>query len=499
MAIEGNNLVLLDTQNNQPASQINTSPGSWIPGGISADGQLFALESSSNDIEVWNFRKGEMLHLLEGHDANLSSVTFSANSQWLASASDDFTTRLWSLTDKDKNVILRGHNDRVTALAFSPDNRWLATASADETIRLWDVLSGRAVAQMRGHKDKVVAVEFHPSLPLLLTAGDNNARLWRITNEQTMRRFANAKNGYHRAGLSPNNALLITAGVAQPDLWGAKTGVKISPVSGHSSIPVDVDFHPQGQFFAIAGFDGGIRIGDAAQNKIVSGWRGHDKPIFVARFNPTGELLVSAGEDNTARLWQRGKKDPLLIYQGHNNTVKDAVFSADSKTIASGDYDGQVHVWSAKTGERITDAVTFPTRILRLLFHPTEDLMLVAMTDDLVQLYSPSLQTRRPLAHPNGFSGGAFTPDGNYLMTGDQQNHLTLWDIKTAQPISTLRIANGPLSFADLSDDGKWLLTIEADKAVSLYPWELLAPSGDLIKIAEQRLSRSLTFEEGGY
>ena len=495
LAIENNQLAVRDTLKNKLAGQLNVQPGSWMPGGISADGRLLAFATSTHGVEVWDSSKGKRQHQFNGHDANVSSVAFSENNDWLATASDDFTARLWSLTNK-KRFILRGHNDRITALAFSPDNRWLATASTDKTIRLWDVLSGRPVAQMRGHRDKVVAVEFHPNQPLLLTAGDNNARLWRVTNEQTMRRFANAKNGYHHASLSPNNTLLVAAGIAQPDLWGAKTGVKISQISGHSSIPVNVDFHPQGQFFAVASFDGQIQIGDAARDKIVSAWRGHNKPIYVARFNPTGELLVSAGADNIVRLWKRGKKDPLLIYRGHTNTVKEAVFSADGKTIASGDYDGQVHFWSVKTGEPITEPDNFPSKILRLLFHPTEDLLLVAMTDNLVQLYSRSSQIRRILDHPEGFSGAAFTPDGNYLMTGNQQNHLTLWDLKTAQPISNLRIADGPLSFADLSDDGKWLLTIEADKAVRLYPWELLAPADDLIKITKQRLDRSLSNQE---
>lgn len=496
MAIEDNHLLLRNTQDGTLAAQINVLPGSWIPGGISSDGQLIAFESLSNTVEVWSFSSGEKLHQFNGHDASISSVIFSPNNHWLASASDDFTARLWSLTDDKKKFILRGHSDKITSLAFSPDNRWLATTSADKTIRLWDVLSGRSVAQMRGHQDKVVAAEFSPTLPLLLTAGDNNARLWRVTNEQTMRRFANAKNGYHRASLSPNNALLVAAGIAQPDLWGAQTGVNIRQVGGHSSIPVDVDFHPRGQFFAVAGFDGKIRIGDAARDKIVSDWRGHDKPIFVARFNSTGEQLVSAGEDHTARLWQRGKKEPILTYRGHNNTVKEAVFSTDGKNIASGDYNGQVHFWSAETGELVTDPVSFPDKILRLLFHPTEELLLVAMTENKVLLYSPSSQTRRTLDHPRGFSGAAFTRDGDYLMTGDQQNHLTLWDVKTAQPISSMRITDGPLSFTDLSDDGKWLLTIEADKAVRLYPWELLAPADDLVKIVKQRLSRTLSDQE---
>jgi len=496
LTTEDGQLLLRNAQDGTLAAQIDELPGSWLPGGISPDGQLVAFESLNHRVDVWGVSSGEKLHGFIGHDANISSVAFSPDSHWLASASDDFTARLWSLTDNSKRFILRGHSDRVTSLTFSPDNRWLATASADKCIRLWDVLSGRSVAQMRGHKDKVVALEFSPSLPMLISAGDNSVRLWRVTNEQTMRRFANAKNGYHRANLSSNNTLLVATGISQPDLWGARTGVKLHQFSGHPSIPVDVDFHPQGQFFVVAGLDGQIRIGDALRDRIVSEWKGHDKPIFVVRFNATGDLFVSAGEDHTVRLWQYGKKQPLLTYRGHNNTVREAVFSADGKHIASGDYDGELHIWSARTGELVTDPISFPDKILRLLFHPKEDLLLVAMTGNKVLLYSPSLQTRRALEHPSGFSGAAFTPDGDYLMTGDQRNHLTLWDVKTAQPVSSLRITDGPLSFADLSDDGKWLITIEADKAVRLYPWELLAPADDLVKIAQQRLSRSLSEQE---
>ena len=206
----------------------------------------------------------------------------------------------------------------------------------------------------------------------------------------------------------------------------------------------------------------------------------------------------------------RDSKSPLknidLILQEGKRVLgefsaKNALPKGDNVGRRKGDFFGakgsnSIHFWSAETGELLSEPVTFPKKILRLLFHPTEDLLLVAMTDNLVQLYSPSLQTRRTLDHPVGFSGAAFTPNGNYLMTGNQQNHLSLWDVKTAQQTSTLRIADGPLSFADLSDDGKWLLTIEADKAVRLYPWELLAPAGELINIAKQRLSRSLSDKE---
>lgn len=496
ISIEDKNLVLRDTKEAEVLAQINLFSGNWVPGGISTDGKRLVVSTSANKLAVWDLSLKEIIHQLDGHDAAVTQVAFSPDNRWIATASDDFTARLWSLTKNKEVRILRGHTDRITSIAFSPDGRWVATGSADNSARLWDALSGRLVAQMRGHKDKLTSITFHPTEPLLLTAGDITARLWRVTNFQTMRRFKYRNNPYHHAELSPNNALLVATGISHADIWGARTGVRISQISSRSPISVNVDFHPKGQFFALAGFDGRIRIGDAARDHIAWEWSGHTKALLVARFDPTGEFVVSAGEDKLVRIWKRGKPNPLLTYAGHNHTVKDAVFSHDGETVATGDFGGYVHLWSAKTGELLAEPVKFPNKISRLRFHSNGAMLLVAMVDEQVILWTPSSKVRRPLMHPNGVSGAAFTPDGKYLMTGDNQNHLYLWDINEGKKISALRVSDGPIAFSDLSTDGQWLVTIEADNAVRLYPWELLAPGADLVKIAKQRLARSLTTKE---
>ncbi len=105
-----------------PATSVVASPAveTWIPGAPSA----FARRRLLDD------------------ETQIVSVASAPDGVTLASGSLDAKVTLWNLETGLEISTMLGHNAAVTTLSFTRDGRTLASTSEDLTLRLWDVGSG---------------------------------------------------------------------------------------------------------------------------------------------------------------------------------------------------------------------------------------------------------------------------------------------------------------------------------------------------------------------
>jgi len=126
-------------------------------GAFSPNGQVLALATSNNTVELWNPASGERLGALVGCECSVMSVAFSPDGQTLASASHEaggrvkptsplaprrlFPTqpdsvKLWG---RSPAALLRtlDHDESVSSVAFSPDGKILAAAGSRKKFSLF--------------------------------------------------------------------------------------------------------------------------------------------------------------------------------------------------------------------------------------------------------------------------------------------------------------------------------------------------------------------------
>ena len=271
---------------------------------------------------------------------------------------------------------------------------------------------------------------------VLLENGQANPRL-----EQ----FLNGNTGVVVSAIFSPDGKTLASGTYDKDilLWDVKTRQPIGELSGNSYVVRSVAFSPDGKMLASGSQDTTITLWDMETRQPIgqplSGDSGHSGAVTSVAFSPDGQTLVSGSEDKTIILWDIKTGQPIHTLNEHSGKVRSVAFSPDGQTLASGSDDGTIILWDVKTGE--------PVGKLRIEYtHPVLQ----------VKLPSPVLSV-------------AFSPDGNTLASGDYDKNVTLWDVKTGQPINKLSGHSDIVRTLAFSLDGKTLASGSADKTIILW------------------------------
>ncbi len=204
----------------------------------SADGQLLAIGSFGHDHRayVWNFRRGELSSVLQGHTGEIVGAEFAHSGYLLATASWDGTTRFWDAASGEPLATGPGWFG-----AFTPDDRRM-TSETGGTISVWDLTAGNECRtlhpDMLGNRTELrdtTGVKYSDCSPdgkMVATSDGTGVRLF---ESDTGREMAHLKAGYCDAVLfHADGQSLISSGT-----WGVyRWPIRLDPDRGPDAIRV---------------------------------------------------------------------------------------------------------------------------------------------------------------------------------------------------------------------------------------------------------------------
>lgn len=157
--------------------------------------------------------------------------------------------------------------------------------------------------------------------------------------------------------------------------------------TGHSQRLGRVAFHPAGQLFGTASFDGTWRLWDIATGEALLEQEGHSRSVYALAFHPDGSLAASGGLD------AYGASDSLISAITHDVEV---ALAMDLYKCCLHAYSGRV--WDLRTGRSVM--------VLE--------------------------------GHVKGVLSTAFSPNGYQMATGSEDNTARIWDLRKRSCMYTI-------------------------------------------------------------
>jgi WD40 repeat protein len=464
---------------------------------FSPDGTRLATSGGEdNGADVWELASAERLFSLSGHAAPVLRVAFSHDGKRLATASTDNTVKVWDAASGRELRTLHGHSGPVVGLAYSKDDKVLATASLDNTAKVWDAVSGRELLTLRGHSYLVLSVAISPDGKRLATASaDGTAKVWGTEGAEELLSLRGHSGPVLRAVFSPDGTRLATAGTDNTArVWDAASGRQLSSLRGHSNSVLNLAFSPDSKHLATSGADDTVKVWETVGERLLFTLRGHQDSVYGVAFDPAGTRLATASADQTAKVWDATNGRLLLTLRGHTKDVWSVAFSPDGKRLATASADQTAIVWDAANGRALLPLRGHEGIVHTVAFSPDGKRLATASSDKTAKVWDATsgqvLLTLR--GHADVVWSVAFSPNGKRIATASADKKVKVWDAASGQELLTLGGHPDSVFSVAFNPDGKRLATSGMDGAVQVYALDI----HDLLRLAERRVARSLTFEE---
>jgi WD40 repeat protein len=209
----------------------------------------------------------------------------------------------------------------------------------------------------------------------------------------------------------------------------------------------------------------------------------HKGAVTCVAFSPDGSLCVTGGEDKSIAVWDAVTGKYLnRVSMAHRTTVTSLQFApghSDPLVLVSAGGDQTASVWKLETGKppmkildhnlRGGDVAQLGTDGRHLLFDKGKELLLLGLEDRRIH------GTLRNTSGISGFTTFAlFSPDGRTILTnGAADNRLQLWRTPTAggrgAELRQFVWSRGPVTCAAFSPDGNFVVTGTQDNQVLVW------------------------------
>lgn len=239
---------------------INTSIGGGIA--FNHDGSILASGGGIDQVvNLWDPKTGELLKILKGHQAYVSSVKFSSDGTVLASGDWDGRIRLWNPETGEQLRILNAK--QLGGLAFNPDGSILVNAGGvHENLKVWDTMTGKLLHTLEPEVFSVYDVSYSPDGSILASVGWGGLDFWDANSGDLLWSFPRDKGRlYLSVAFSPDGKIVACGkdfeGIS---LWNPNTGVQLQNLRVDFEDVYDVAFSPDGNILASASNDHKVRL-----------------------------------------------------------------------------------------------------------------------------------------------------------------------------------------------------------------------------------------------
>ena len=427
------------------------------------DGTLLATSDKNTTVTLWDVAQRKIVGMLREPQAharfegrfNMRFIAFSPDGTLLATGGKDTHISLWDVASGQILNVLQRHEKQIWDIAISGDGKMLASGGTEGLVYLWDLHDPRkaqVVRSLHGHIRPIRTLKVHPQGNLFATSEKGGAiRVWQLASDRGEMRSVKVLTGHTDTvddlAFSTDGSWLGSGSHDNTTrLWDVESGACITVIPTGFMGGSHITFAPDGKMMAYA-YSDKIYLVPNARARVFSSplmLTGHTHNIRAICFSPDGKYLASCAIDNTVRLWDVATGTCLHIFDQDVFDFWSLMFSPNGTLLAGGGRTG-IHIWDLGRDDRGRihfSAMAEIINIRAVAFSPIGQYLVSGGSDRMVRIWDleDDIERHCLAGHTSVVTSTAFLPDGDTVISASYDGTVRLWDVQTGTCLQTASI-----------------------------------------------------------
>lgn len=221
---------------------------------------------------------------------------------------------------------------------------------------------------------------------------------------------------------------------------------------------IDLDWSPDGQTLAAASAAGAITLFSSETGQRLHELAGHDDGTNVLAYAPNGTLLASGGQDGKVKFWDPAAGQHVATATLGQAWVEHLAWRPDAATPTLAAAAGRKFVFLGADGQVRHAFRDAQKTISAMEWAPGGGAVAVACFGGVTVWDADDFFAQKELPYGNGIQTLCWSPDGRWLVSGNQDPSMHLWLLREDQEFH-MSGYEGKVKHLSFERSSRWLAT----------------------------------------